>query len=92
MGKRRALSLLRHIAIASDTASGLAPGVWFDRLLFLEGLDHASAAADERLICHDASGAPWTSRYLRSTYLWPLLQEQRLHVRATNWGRGRVAP
>ena len=64
--------------IAYCTASGLSPGIWFDRLLFLEGLDDAAASLDERLICRHASGSPWTSRYFRSTYLWPSLQEQRL--------------
>jgi hypothetical protein len=66
------------VVIAYCTTSGLTPGVWFERLLQLEGIDGTAAADSELLLCRHSNGSAWSSRYFRSTYLWPALQEQRL--------------
>jgi len=66
------------VVISYTTGSGISPGLWYDRIMALEGLDPSTAQDDTRLICRHPSGARWDSGYLRNTYLYPSLTDQRL--------------
>lgn len=69
--------------IAYTTGSGLSPGLWYDRILCLEGLDDEQASRDVRFVCRHSNGSVWTSQHLRATYLWPSLTQQRLEGEPT---------
>ena len=75
---KKSRTIQADVVIAYTTGSGLSPGLWYDRILALEGLTDATAEHDTRYICRHASGTRWDSFYLRSTYLWPSLTQQRL--------------
>ena len=75
---KKSRTLQADVVIAYTTGSGLSPGLWYDRILALEGLTDVTAVHDMRYICRHASGTRWDSFYLRSTYLWPSLTQQRL--------------
>ena len=71
-------TLQADVVISYTTGSGLSPGLWFDRLLVLDGVPLSSQSTDTRYICRHPNGARWDSTYLRRTYLWPYLTQQRL--------------
>jgi hypothetical protein len=66
------------VVIAYITVSGFGPGIWYDRILQCSGMDDETASTCVLPICRHTNGAAWTSRYFRTTYLWPSLHEQRL--------------
>lgn len=65
------------VVIAYVTSSGLCPGIWYDRILQHSGMNDENAVTSELPICCNSNGTAWTSRYFRTTYLWPSLHEQR---------------
>ena len=69
--------------IGYTTGSGLSPGVWFDRILYHERIDPWRAASDHRFICRHTDESRWNSHYMRNTYLWPSLTQQRLEGEPT---------
>jgi hypothetical protein len=71
------------VAIAYITASGFCAGIWYDRILQCSGMNDADALSSTLPICRHANEAVWTSRYFRTTYLWPSLHEQRLQGEAS---------
>jgi len=73
---KKSRTLQADVVISYTTGSGLSPGLWYDRILFLEGLTDATAAFDTRHVCRHSTGSRWDSHYLRSTYLWPSLTQQ----------------
>jgi len=73
---KKSRTLQADVVIAYTTGSGLSPGLWYDRILALEGLTDTTAMTNTRFIRRHASGTQWDSYYLCSTYLWPSLTQQ----------------
>lgn len=66
------------VITAFTSCSGISPGLWLTRLRTLCNLSPEAANHSSEPIFHHPNGDRWDSRYFRQTYLWPLLQEQRL--------------
>jgi len=69
-------TITADVVMAYTTASGLSLGKWLHRLRAALGLA-SIPVSDDFLFVH-ADGSPWTSKYYRTTYLYPFLHMQRL--------------
>lgn len=66
-----------NVIMAYQTLSGYSPGKWFHRLR--QEIDPDNYWTDDhRLVFVHDDGIPWTSRYFRTTFLYPSLHAQRL--------------
>jgi hypothetical protein len=67
------------IVIAYRCLSGLALGIWMDRLL-------SFPLCDPVLLFSTRQQRIWTSLYFRETFAWPLVEQQRLSSEPTRRG------
>jgi hypothetical protein len=65
------------IVVAHTTASGMSPGFWVEHIMVLLDLTTDSCLDNDDLIFQHANGQQWSSRFFRTTFLYPSLQQQR---------------
>ena len=58
------------------TGSGLSPGIWFERLR--NELNILDPATNNDYIFRHTTGGAWDSRFYQTTYLYPMLETQRM--------------
>ena len=64
------------LVIAYETVSGYCYGKWFHRVREARELGN-DWVLDNNLVFTQANGKPWTSKYYRTTYLYPALHKMR---------------
>jgi hypothetical protein len=60
----------------SSYFTGFAPGIWLERLQ--KELTIMDPATNEEFLFRHAMGEPWDSRFFRTTFLYPMLETQRM--------------
>lgn len=65
------------VVVAHTTASGFSPGFWIEHIMDLLHLDSEACVDNDDFIFQHANGQQWNSRFFRTTFLYPSLQQQR---------------